>query len=605
MIRTPFVTLFLLFIPILCSAAVCPKHSADSAKKRMAELGKEINTHDRRYYQELHPVISDAEYDRLFSELVQLEACFPALAASDSPTRTVGSDSGGQTPKVAHERPMLSLASSTDATAVEALLQRSGKVTAEVSLLVQPKVDGLPVELVYKRGRLISAATRGDGHAGEEVTARARQIHGIPHELSGQFPDKVVVRGEIYADRQVLAESDGTGAVVGRYATLRHLAAATLRAQDPDPLALAALRLFPFEHVRTVSAAVGLDSDRAALEQLIAWGFRIPHQHTHPARSLEEVRSIYRGYLVSRGRQPFAMDGIVVKVDDLGLRQRLGEGARAPLWAAAWKFPPATLNTEVLAIRWRVGRTGRHTPVAELAPVDFGGIRVKQVSLHSAAELARLNLSVGDRVVVALAGDAVPQVVEVLGKKAGARDEPVPANPLPEPAIDACLTDAPECREQFLARAVHFTSKAGLDIPGLGRGRLQMLIEAGLVVDLPSLFRLRAADIAALPGIGTRTARQLTAAIHAASRPSLARLLTALSIPGVGPTAARRLEEHFATFNLLLAAEAEQLVAIPGISPAVAKNLYAFFGSPGGQILLEKLRTIGPLAEAHGLVAES
>jgi DNA ligase (NAD+) len=403
------------------------------------------------------------------------------------------------------------------------------------------------------------------------------------------------VRGEVYADRQILAVPDGAGAVAGKYATLRHLAAATLRAQEPDPQALAALRLFPFELVRTAPATAGLDSDRAALGQLAAWGFLIPHQHTHPAKNLDEVRRVYHGYLLSRDRQPFAMDGIVVKVDDLTLRQRLGEGSRVPLWAAAWKFPPATARTEVLAIHWRVGRTGRRTPVAEVATVDLGGVRVSRVSLHNAAEVARLDLKVGDQIIVALAGDVIPQVVEVVGKEPRVATVTV----LLEPAADACLEDSPGCREQFLARAIHFASRAGLNIPGLGRGRLQMLIEAGLVNNLPALFRLQEEDIAAVPGFGNQTARQLTAAIRTAARPPLPRLLTALGIPGVGPAAARRLAEQFATLDLLLAADEAQLTAIPGVSQAAAKNTRAFFGSPSGRKLLEEFQASGLFAEGR------
>jgi DNA ligase (NAD+) len=596
MIRTPFVAIFLLLVPIICFAASCPEISADSARQRLESLGKEIRTHDRLYYQEQQPVISDAEYDRLLADLIALEACFPALAAPDSPTRAVGDGLDSRAAKVAHAQPMLSLESSTDAAAVEALLRRTAKTAGDVGLLVQPKVDGLPVELVYEKGRLVSAATRGDGLVGEDVTERVRHIQGIPHQLSGVFPSRVVVRGEVYADRQILAA--GAGAVAANYATLRHLAAATLRTQTPDPQALAALRLFPFELVRAAPATAGLATGREALGQLAAWGLPVPHQHTHPARSLDEVRRIYQGYLVSRNRQPFAMDGIVAKVDDLDLREHLGEGAKAPLWAAAWKFPPVTARTEVLAIHWRVGRTGRRTPVAKLAPVDLGGVRVSRVSLHTAAEVARLGLQAGDQVVIALVGDAVPQVVEVLGKKAGANGDAVLLELLAEPAVDACLTDTPGCREQFLARAAHFVSKGGLDIPGLGRGRLQMLIDTGLVADLPALFRLQVNDIAALPGFGERTARQLTAGIRAAAWPALPRLLAAIGIPGVGPAASKRLGEHFASLGLLLAAEEEQLAAIPAISPATAKNIRAFFDSPGGRALLEGLQEVG-LADVH------
>jgi DNA ligase (NAD+) len=602
MIRMPATTLFLLFIPVLCFAAACPELSADSARQRLEGLGEEIRTHNRLYYQELRPVITDAEYDRLLAELVRLEACFPTLAAPDSPTRAVGSGLDGQAPKVAHARPMLSLESSTDVEAVEALLRRAEKAAGDVRLLVQPKVDGLPVELVYQGGRLVSAATRGDGHLGEEVTARVRQIRGIPLELAEEVPTRVVVRGEVYADLQVLAARE-EGAPAGQYATPRHLAAAALRAQDPDPQALAALRLFPFELVSAEPAIGDIDSDRRALQLLTDWGFPVPPEHTHPAESLDEVRAIYREYLESRDRQPFAMDGIVVKVDDLALRQRLGEGPRAPLWAAAWKFPPATARTEVLAIRWSVGRTGRRTPVAEVASVDLGGVRVRRVSLHNAAEVARLGLAVGDQVVVALAGDVVPQVVAVVGKEPRAGEDSTQQAVQLESGADACLEDSPECREQFLARAVHFASRTGLDIDGLGPGRMRMLVETGLVTDLPALFRLQMEDIAALPGFGDRTARQLTAAIHAAGRPPLPRLLTALGIPAVGPAAAGRLGEQFATLDLLLAADQMQLSAIAGVSQTAAKNIRAFFASPGGRKLLGEFRTMDLSAEARALRA--
>ena len=594
MIRTPFVMLFLLLIPVFCFAAACPELSADSARHRLEGLGEEIRTHNRLYYQELRPVITDAEYDRLLAELVRLEACFPSLAASDSPTRTVGSGLAPRAPKVVHARPMLSLESSADAVTVEALLRRVEKAAGDIRLLVQPKVDGLPIELTYQGGQLVSAATRGDGFVGEDVTARVRQIQGIPMALVGAVPTRIAVRGEVYVDLQVLA-AKGSAAAAGKYATPRHLAAATLRAGDPDPQALAALRLLPYEMVSAEPAISGIDSDRAALQLLAAWGFPVPPEHMHPAESLDEVRAIYREYLGSRDRQPFAMDGIVVKVDDLSLRQRLGEGHKAPLWAAAWKFPPATARTEVLAIHWRVGRTGRRTPVAELAPVDLGGVRVSRVSLHNAAEVARLDLKVGDHIIVALAGDVILQVVEVVGKEPRAATVTV----LPEPAADACLEDSPGCREQFLARAVHFASRAGLNIPGLGRGRMQMLVEAGLMNDLPALFRLQEEDIAAVPGFGNRAARQLTAAIRVAGRPPLPRLLTALGIPGVGPAAARRLAAQFATLDRQLAADEAELTAIAGVSQAAAKYIRSFFASPGGRKLLEEFHGLSLLTDAR------
>jgi DNA ligase (NAD+) len=591
-----FILLSLLCSPGQISASTCPEISGVAAGQRIATLSADIRYHNRLYFQELRPVISDAEYDRLFAELLLLEECFPALAIADSPTRTVGAAAGQGTLPVKHARPMLSLSSSTGPEAVEELLRKAAKVTGEVRLLVQPKVDGLPVELTYEAGRLVSAATRGDGRFGDDVTARARQIRGIPLTLSGTFPPRAVVRGEVYADRQFLPAPgdprDGNG--IEKYATPRHLAAAALKSQSPDPSALAALRLFYFELVDADQVG-GVSTDQAALQLLADWGFPVVPDQTRQVKTLAEVSAVYLAYLVNRDRQPFAMDGIVVKIDDLALRRRLGEGARAPFWAAAWKFPPATALTVVRSIRWSIGRTGRRTPVAEVAPVLLGGVRVGRVSLHNAGEVARLGITAGDQVVVGLVGDVIPQVLEVVKRSPGAHDSgAVPVN-TPTPAVDACLSDGPDCREQFLARLVHFVAKPGLNITGLGRGRLQMLIEAGLVYDLPSLFRLQAEAVATVPGFGEKKARQLTAAILAAGRPEPFRLVVALGIPGVGKANAGRLAQRFPSLGALLAAEKEQLSAISGVDKGAAQKIRRFFHSPGGRELLEKFRKLGML----------
>ena len=353
--RNIMIILFALLIFPLCSHALsftCPKISTADASQRMIALAKDIRYHNQLYYEKAQPAISDAEYDKLFTQLVQLEACFPALASADSPTRRVGSGASGGTQKIKHEQPMLSLSSATGLEAVEALLKRIA-AEGDTQLFVQPKVDGLPVELVYAAGRLVSASTRGDGHFGEDVTERVREIHGIPHLLAGSFPDRVVVRGEVYADLRLLKNYGAAG----KYATPRHMAAGVLKAQKPEPDALAILRLFPFE---LVTAGL-LQSDRAALQLLSGWGFAVSFEHTQLVKSFAEVQAVYRTYLAHRDQQPFAMDGIVVKVDDLQLRHHLGAGERAPFWAAAWKFPPDTAVTTVLKINWTVGRTGRRT----------------------------------------------------------------------------------------------------------------------------------------------------------------------------------------------------------------------------------------------------
>ncbi|BCR04708.1 DNA ligase [Desulfuromonas versatilis] len=591
-------TLLLLPAPV-GAGGPCPELAEDTAAKRIARLGAEIQHHNRLYYQELRPEISDAEYDRLFAELVHLEECFPGLASADSPTGRVGGGRVADDTRVVHERPMLSLTSGSGPEAVEKLLGRlEGEREGEVALLVQPKVDGLPVELIYQKGELVSAATRGDGQAGEDVTARAREIPGVPLQLHGGFPARLVVRGEVYADLELYRRQ--RGGLAGTYATPRHLAAGALRAGQPNVEGTACLRLFTFEWVNPVPQNGPPESDLLALQRLRDWGFPVLLEHTHRARSLGDVRSVYRHYLREREEQPFAMDGIVVKADSLALRNRLGEGSRAPLWAAAWKFPPATAVTRVVAVEWSVGRTGRRTPVAIVNPVKIGGIRVQRVSLHSQSEVVRLGVAPDDEVVVALVGDVIPQLTEVIGRASGERAELEIALDGVKPKAGQCLRESAACREQFVARVTHFASREGLGISGLGRGRIERLVEAGLIGGLPDLFRLRASEIAAVPGFGDRSAENLVAAIRVVGRPPLYRLVAALGIPGVGQATARRLGEHFATLADLLAADEQALSSIPGIGVVTAGAIRSFFRSQGGVRLVEGLRALGITGERVG-----
>ena len=579
--------LLLSTIPFLAAASKdCPDQAPSNAKLRMAQLSAVLRFHDDLYYGRLSPVISDDHYDRLFAELVQLEECFPALAAADSPTRSVAADATPELPSLRHAPPMLSLASSTDFEAIESLWQKIAAKEQQPRLLVQPKVDGLPVELIYRAGRLVSAATRGDGHMGADVTGRVGEIPGIPLRLSGDFPERLAVRGEIYADRGLMAQALAGG--VRSYATPRHFAAATLKSHQPEPLALAALRLFPFElvHAEELSAT----SDLAALGQLSRWGFPVRLDLSREVRSLEEIGVYYQKQLLERDRQTFAADGIVVKADAFALRRLLGEGTRAPFWAAAWKFPPETARTVVRAIRWKVGRTGRRTPVAEVVPVSLGGVRISHVSLNGKQTLVRLDLAAGDGVVLALVGDVIPQVLAVEGRaerKAGPERAP---EETAESGTAACLSDAPGCRERFLARAAHFTSKQGLNVAGLGPGRLRTLVEAGLVRDLPSLFRLETGEVATLDGFGQGSAQRLSRALRRVGRPEPARLLAALGIPGVGRAAARKLVKEFGSLDALLHSPKGQQEGSLSV-----RRVQEFFGSRQGRELLEGLGEAGLL----------
>jgi DNA ligase (NAD+) len=401
----------------------------------------------------------------------------------------------------------------------------------------------------------------------------------------------VVVRGEVYADLAML-QNYRSGNPAGTYATPRHLAAGVLKAQQPDPIVVAVLRLFPFE---LVSGGGGERSDLDTLQLLQTWGFPVDLNQSRLVRNLIEVQDAYRINLANRNQQPFAMDGIVVKVNNLALRSQLGEGERAPLWAAAWKFPAETASTRIMKINWTVGRTGRRTPVAEVVPVRLGGLQISQVSLHNRAEIVRLDIAMGDQVVVALVGDVIPQIVEVVQRVPRERGAGAVSTGASKSTLDACLHDSPVCRNQFLARASYFVSKSGLNVSGLGRKRLLKLVDAGLVTDIPDLFQMKAEDVAAVHGFTQQTARRLITAIHSAGNFDSFRIVTALSIPGVGPKSILQLSRQFKSLDILLAAEDNKLNALSGRDARAAKTIRNFFKTPGGEELLVKFCRLGIL----------
>jgi len=564
--------------------ADCPTINDRAASARITELSGQIRYHNRLYYQQHHTEISDVAYDRLVDELKRLEGCFPQLAADDSPTRSIDDEKPGEM-GIRHERPMLGLASSTDAGAVRDLLQRVQLQPDPPLYSIEPKIDGLPIELCYEQGRLVSAATRGDGEKGTDVTARARTIVGIPYRLKAPHPQRLVLRGEVYADlpafRTLPPDQD--------YATPRHLASAVLRSADPAPATLAALRFFPFEVVASTPPLPG-SSALDQLRRLPNYGLPDSTVWISSGYTLSDIRAARKQWLARRNRLPFAIDGIVVKFDEPQLRLHLGDGRREPLWAAAWKFPPATARTTVAGINWNVGRTGRRTPVAELQPVTIAGIQVSRASLHNAEQLARLNLVVGDEVIVALSGDIIPQIIDVVGKPE-ATDIIRPADR--EPKIDACLVISPDCKDQFLARAIYFCGKQGLDIKGLGEKRIAALIDSGHITDLASILELQTETLDALSGVGPVQAETIAAELRLARQVPPHRLLAAFGIPGAGSATCEAVRGHFINISALVGSDVERLAGIPGVGNDAANNIHAFFSSNGGQALLKRLYDLG------------
>jgi DNA ligase (NAD+) len=573
-----------LLAPSFTNASIPVASAAPGVEERMKSLRSDILYHDDLYYRQMSPAVADADYDRLLAELLQLEQRHPQLIAIDSPTRRVGSDASEANLRLPHERPMQSLTSSVTPDAVQALLVKSASIS-KATFLIQPKVDGLPVELLYLHGKLVSAATRGDGSKGAEVTEVASRIAGIPQQLSGSYPERVAVRGEVYADRALLARA----ALDKPYATPRHFAAGILKSTDPDEAAVSILRLFPFEVVGA-DETMGVTSDSAALNTLAGWGFPGVENLTVRVETLAEVRREYLKYLAKRETLPFAADGIVVKVDELDLRRSLGQGARAPLWAAAWKFPPETAVATVREITWKTGRSGRRTPVAEVEPVTLAGVRVRHVTLHNSDTAASLGVAAGDRVLIAMVGDVIPQVLQVEKAVNPAAAEGTPAPAPMNPA--ACFTDVEGCREQFVARAIHFVSRQGLNIPGLGPKQVRKLIEAGLVRDLPALMSLKSEDIVAVGAMSEARAKRLTDALRRVERPDPFRVVAAVGIAGVGPTAVKRMAKSYRSLDDLLASTAGGETAKGG---SAAKQVRDFFGTPEGKELLRGLREVNLL----------
>jgi DNA ligase (NAD+) len=385
-----------------------------NAAKRIDELSEELRRHNKLYYADNQPEISDAQYDDLLHELEELESRFPHLKAADSPSQTVGAPVKTSFEPVEHFKPMLSLESKVERAIVDDFLRRLKEAGADgATLVAQPKIDGLSVELEYGGGLFKQGSTRGDGAIGENITPNLRTVTDIPNRLRGKHLDRLVVRGEVFMDRQgfFALNKKLIGQGLEPFANPRNAAAGSLRQIDPSITATRPLSFFPFE----VSNAdeLGLASDQDAIDLLEAAGFPVHRGHQHSGANRDFLEKLHADYQDQRGELPFEIDGLVIKVDDLALREKMGARSRTPRWAVAWKFPPRQELTTVRDIIAQVGRTGKITPVALLDPVDVGGVTVSRATLHNYNEVLRLGVRVGDTVRVERAGDVIPRVVEV------------------------------------------------------------------------------------------------------------------------------------------------------------------------------------------------
>ena len=559
-----------------------------TARRRAERLRAAIRAHDYRYYVLDRPAISDAAYDRLFHDLVRLESAYPEIVTPDSPTQRVAGAPLPGFPTVEHLAPMLSLESVTDVDAVRRFDERIRAIAhgKAVRYVLQPKLDGLSLEIVYRDGVLLRASTRGDGERGEGVTENVKTIRSVPLRLRGRsVPRLLAVRGEAIMRlddfRALNAGLEKAGQAL--FANPRNAAAGSIRQLDPRVTAARRLDVF-FYDVLHLEGGPRLTTDTGLLQALAAWGLHTT-PYARPSTSLGDVFRYHTEMATRRESLGYEIDGIVLKVDDLALRERLKTTARHPRWALAFKFVAREEKTTIEDIVVQVGRTGVLTPVAVLRPVQIGGVTVTRATLHNRDEIARKDLRVGDIVRVIRAGDVIPEVVERVGGDGVRRQRPfvMPARcpvcgtPIvQEGPFDRCPNGL-ACPAQLRRSIQHFGSRDALDIRGLGPETVDALVSGGLVRSVADLFALTRPDLLRVERFAEVSATNLLNAIDKAKRPSLWRFLHALGIPSVGAQTARDLAEYFGTLDRLQGADETLLTAVPGIGPNVARDVAEFF----------------------------
>jgi DNA ligase (NAD+) len=564
-----------------------------AARRRLDELRAEIGEHDYHYYVLDQPIVFDETYDRLFKELEQLEAEFPELVTPDSPTQRVAGAPAKSLPQIRHVAPMLSLDSVTDPEEVGRFDERMRRSlrAGQVTYCLEPKFDGLSLEIVYENGRLARASTRGDGRVGEGVTENVKTIASVPLKLRTDrqhAPRLLALRAEglmrIEEFRKLNAALEREGKPL--FANPRNAAAGSIRQLDPRITARRKLDVFVYE-VLALDGGPRLTTHWASLDALRAWGLRVPTDARRvdgPEASFDYHREIE----ARRDALGFEIDGIVIKLDDLARRERLGTTARAPRWALAFKFTAREKETVIEDIMVQVGRTGVLTPVAVLRPVQIGGVTVTRATLHNREDLARKDVRVGDTVRVIRAGDVIPDVVARVPQKGARRGRPFAA-PKVCPACGAeVIADGPfdrcpnglACPAQLKGSIEHFGSREALDIRGLGKETVELLVDRGLIRSVADLFSLQRDDLIGLERFASVSAANLLRAIDKARTTELWRFLYGLGIPGVGTRTARDLADHFGSLEAVQRASEMELVEVEGIGPTMAAGIHSFFARP-------------------------
>ena len=584
-----------------------------SLRDEIEKLREEIRRHEHLYYVKNEPEISDAEFDRLMRRLAGLERDHPELASPDSPTARVGGAPALEFPTVRHSIPMLSLDNTYSIEELADWDRRARELAGRESLdyVAELKLDGLSISLLYEDGRLARGVTRGDGIEGEEVTANVKTIRSVPLRIAPDklrpigSPRRFEVRGEVLMTlasfRQANADREAAGEP--RFANPRNAAAGTMRQLDPK--IVAARRLDLFLYFLFVDGRVPFPKHSEALAALAHLGFKV-NPHYRVVHSLEGLKDYLAEFETRRDKLDYEIDGIVVKVNDTRLWDELGSTAKSPRWAIAYKYPARQATTRVLDIRAQVGRTGTLTPVADLEPVDVGGVTVSHATLHNMDEIERLKLNIGDTILLQRAGEVIPQVVKVVRSAPDGRPFHMPSRcPVcgghvrraPGEVAYRCVNAA--CPAQLKESLLHFAARRAMDIDGLGEALVDQLVDKGLVRDAADLYRLTRDQLAGLDRMAQKSAQNLLDQIEASKKAGLARLLFALGIRYVGERTAQFLAAHFASLDRIAQASLDELCEVEEVGPKIASSLADFFAEKRNRALLEKLRRAGLPLEQH------
>ena len=578
-----------------------------TAQTRIKELRTEIERHNRLYYTEDRPEISDAEYDALFRELLDLEQQFPDLASPDSPTRRVGAPPLDKFAQAPHRLPMLSLENAFNEGDIADFDDRVKRFLGlggdeEIAYVCEPKMDGVAVELVYENGEFSLGSTRGDGFIGEDITQNLRTVRSIPLRLLTDTPPRLLeVRGEVYLPlapfRKLNAEREEAGEPP--FANPRNAAAGSLRQLDSRITAKRPLAIFCYAPGELEGLAFSSQSE--FLDTIPRVG--IPaNQRAERVMGVGGILDFYRRISDERENLPYEIDGVVIKVDSFALQRELGEKSRSPRWAIAWKFPPRQATTLVEDIAPQVGRTGVITPTAHLRPVEVSGVTVSRATLHNWEEMERKDIRIGDTVVIERAGDVIPAVVKVLTEKRTGTERilPIPEScpecgsevvKIPDEVAVRCL--GLSCPAQIRESIIHFASRHAMDIDGMGDKYIEQLLRLGLVKNVADLYYLKKDDFMQFERMGDKLADNLLNAIEASKRRELARFIFALGIRHVGEHTAKLLANAFGSIENLEKATEEELLSIREIGPQVARSIVTFFHNRANIEVVQRLFAAG------------